>query len=159
MSIVACPTIRTCSSLSNTRFRKISRHSRDLADNSIKNVVEVCNKHSKIMSIEQSTRYLFLRHLNFSIVDGGDNVRRMLSIDGAAHRTTRNRQASHLLAGSQHLLHGSSQLVGIGTLTEDLGHLDHLIESNVSVVLHYTSASTHPCSYRSSPSYDHEEAH
>lgn len=92
------------------------------------------------MSIEQSTHYLFLRHFNLSVVDGGDNVGRMLSIDGATHRTTRDRHASHLLAGSQHLLHGSGQLVGIGTLTENLGHLDHLIESNVSVVLHYTSA-------------------
>ena len=159
MSIVSCPTFRTCSSLSNARFRKVSRHSRDLADNSIEIVVRVCNKHSKIMSIEQSTRYLFLRHFDLSVVDGGNNVGRMLSIDGATHRATCNRHAPHLLAGSQHLLHSSGQLVGIGTLTENLGHLDHLIESDVSVVLHYTSAPTLPGSYRSSPSYDHEEAH
>lgn len=111
------------------------------------------------MSIEQSTRFLFLRHLNFSVVDGGDNVRRMLSIDSATHRAMRNQHASRLLAGSQHLLHSSRQLVGIRTLTENLGHLDHLIEGDVSVVLHYTSALTLQGRYRSSPSYDHEEAH
>ena len=43
----------------------------------------------------------------------------------------------HLLASTEHFLHGSSELVGIGALTEDLGDLDHLIESEVAAVLDY----------------------
>ena len=43
----------------------------------------------------------------------------------------------NLLASTEHFLHGSSELVGIGALTEDLGDLDHLIESEVAAVLDY----------------------
>ena len=40
-----------------------------------------------------------------------------------------------LLASSKDFLHRSSQLVSVGTLTKELRHLDHLIKSDVSVVL------------------------
>ena len=43
----------------------------------------------------------------------------------------------HLLASTEHLLHSSGKLVGIGALTEDLGDLDPLIESEVAAVLDY----------------------
>ena len=43
----------------------------------------------------------------------------------------------HLLASTEHFLHSSSELVGIGALTEDLGDLDHLIEREVAAVLDY----------------------
>lgn len=43
----------------------------------------------------------------------------------------------HSLAGSEHLLHGSSELVRVGTLTQNLRHLNDLIESDVSIVLNY----------------------
>ena len=55
----------------------------------------------------------------------------MLAVDRAANR----------VAGSKHLLHGSRELVGIGTLTQNLRHLDHLIQSDVAAVLNYTSTS------------------
>ena len=60
----------------------------------------------------------------------------MLSIHGATHRTRREKRAAHLLACSKDLLHGSRQLVSVGTLAEDLRHLNDLIQSDVSVVLH-----------------------
>lgn len=41
----------------------------------------------------------------------------------------------NLLASAEDLLHGSGELVGVGALTEDLGDLDHLIESEVAAVL------------------------
>lgn len=53
----------------------------------------------------------------------------MLAVDSAANR----------VAGSKHLLHSSRELVGIGTLTQNLRHLDHLIQSDVAAVLDYVS--------------------
>ena len=53
----------------------------------------------------------------------------MLAVDRAANR----------VAGSKHLLHGSRELVGIGALTQNLRHLDHLIQGDVAAVLNYTS--------------------
>ena len=51
----------------------------------------------------------------------------MLTVDSAANR----------VASSKHLLHGSRELVGIGALTQNLRHLDHLIQSDVAAVLDY----------------------
>ena len=89
------------------------------------------------MSIEQSANSLFLRHLNLTIVDGSNDIRRMLSIHGATHRTSHQNHTEHSLAGSQDLLHGSSEFVSVGTLTQNLRHLNDLIESDVSIVLNY----------------------
>ena len=61
----------------------------------------------------------------------------MLSIHGATHRTSHQNHTEHSLAGSQDLLHGSSEFVSVGTLTQDLRHLNDLVESDVSVVLDF----------------------
>ena len=77
---------------------------------------------------EHNGAFLFLRDLNLTVVDLLNDGRRMLSIHSAANRIT----------SSQHLLHSSSKLVSIGTLTENLSYLNHLIKSDVSTVLNYT---------------------
>ena len=75
------------------------------------------------------TQSLFLRNLDLTVVDLLDDGGRMLAVDRAANR----------VAGSKHLLHGSRELVGIGALTQNLRHLDHLIQGDVAAVLNYTS--------------------
>ena len=72
---------------------------------------------------------LFLRNLDLTVVNLLDDGGRMLAVDGAANRVT----------GSKHLLHSSRELVGIGALTQNLRHLDHLIQSDVAAVLDYIS--------------------
>ena len=71
------------------------------------------------------TQSLFLRNLDLTVVDLLDDGGRMLAVDRAANR----------VAGSKHLLHGSRELVGIGALTQNLRHLDHLIQGDVAAVL------------------------
>ena len=61
----------------------------------------------------------------------------MSTVDSATHRASSQSTTLHLLASTEHLLHSSGKLVGIGALTEDLGDLDHLIESEVAAVLDY----------------------
>ena len=75
------------------------------------------------------TQCLFLRNLDLTVVNLLDDGGRMLAVDGAANR----------VASSKHLLHGSRKLVGIGALTQNLRHLDHLIQSDVATVLDYIS--------------------
>ena len=87
--------------------------------------------------VQCSKPRLFLRHLNLAIVDRGNDIRRMLAIHSAAHRTRGHTHCPRLLASSEHLLHGSSELVRVGTLTQNLRHLNDLIESDVSIVLNY----------------------
>ena len=82
-----------------------------------------------------STHSLFFRNLDLTIIDGRNDIRRMLSIHGATHRTIHQNRFRHSLASSKDLLHGSSEFVSVGTLTKDLRHLNDLVESNVSVVL------------------------
>ena len=76
---------------------------------------------------EQFTTYLFLRNLNLTVIDLLDDGRGVLTVDGAADR----------VASSQNLLHRAGKSVGVGTLTENLGHLNDLIESDVAAVLNY----------------------
>ena len=84
-----------------------------------------------------STHSLFFRNLDLAIIDGRNDIRRMLSIHGATHRTSHQNHTEHSLAGSKDLLHGSSEFVSVGTLTQDLRHLNDLVESDVSVVLDF----------------------
>ena len=70
---------------------------------------------------------LFLRTLNLTVIDLLDDGRGVLTVDSAADR----------VASSQNLLHRAGELVGVGALAEDLGHLNDLIESDVAAVLDY----------------------
>ena len=78
---------------------------------------------------EQFTTYLFLRNLNLTVIDLLDDGRGVLTVDSAADR----------VASSQNLLHRAGELVGVGALAEDLGHLNDLIEGDVAAVLNYLS--------------------
>ena len=74
-----------------------------------------------------SKPHLFLRNLDLTVIDLLDDGRGVLAVDSATDR----------VASSENLLDGSSEGVGVGALTEDLGHLDHLIEGDVTAVLDY----------------------
>ena len=80
---------------------------------------------------------IFLRNFNLTVINGSNDIRRMLSIYSAANGTSCKCKTKWLLAGSEDFLHSTWELVRVGTLTQDLGHLNDLIESDVSIVLNY----------------------
>ena len=80
---------------------------------------------------------LFLRNFNLAVIDLLHNGSRMGTVDSATHGASSQSIRMYLLASTENLLHSSGELVGIGALTEDLGDLDHLIESEVAAVLDY----------------------
>ena len=89
------------------------------------------------MLVQRYKPHLFLRNLNLTIIDLLHNGSRMSTVDSATHGANSQQIKLNLLASTEHLLHSSGKLVGIGALTEDLGDLDHLIESEVAAVLDY----------------------
>ena len=92
--------------------------------NSSKNSV-FFNKQSTLSKCPKP--HLFLRNLNLTVIDLLDDGRGVLTVDSAADR----------VASSQNLLHRAGELVGVGALAEDLGHLNDLIEGDVAAVLNY----------------------
>ena len=96
----------------------------------------VFNTH--INECPRTNPYLFLRNLNLTVVDLLHHGSGVLTVHSATDRANPYFRNTELLASAEDLLHSSGELVGVGTLTEDLGDLDHLIESEVAAVLNYS---------------------
>ena len=69
---------------------------------------------------------LLVGHLQFAIVDLGDEVLRRLAVHGAADGGGR----------AQDLLHGAAEVAGHRALPHHARRLEHVVHRDVAVVLH-----------------------